>query len=69
METAKPKLIHKKSDIAQDAILSRESEEISDIYFFGHSLDITDKDILRRFIISKKTRFMFLQEKEVRKVN
>lgn len=52
METAKPELIHKKSDIAQDAILSGESEEISDVYFFGHALDITDKVILRRFIIS-----------------
>ena len=29
---------------------------ISDIYIFGHSLDITDKDILKGFFKSKATR-------------
>ena len=33
----------------------RVSGSISDIYICGHSLNVTDKDILRRFLISTKT--------------
>ena len=33
----------------------RVSGSISDIYICGHSLNVTDKDILRRFLISAKT--------------
>ena len=42
----------------EDAVLAGESsntENNTDIYIYGHSLDITDKDILQRFLISKYT--------------
>ena len=36
-------------------VISGVSKGISDIYICGHSLSVTDKDILRRFLISNKT--------------
>ena len=56
IEETKPRSLHEKTSVDQDAVLSGTFEDFSDIYFFGHSLDITDKDILRRFVISAKTR-------------
>ena len=56
IEEVKPRSLHEKTEVDQDTVLSGAIEDISDIYFFGHSLDITDKDILRRFVISDKTR-------------
>lgn len=56
IEETKPRSLHEKTSVDQDAVLSDTFEDFSDIYFFGHSLDITDKDILRRFVISAKTR-------------
>lgn len=64
IEEVKPKSLHEKTAVDQDAVLSSAVEDISDIYFFGHSLDITDKDILRRFVISDKTRiYIFARNK------
>lgn len=47
-----------------DLINSKVSRGLSDIYIFGHSLNVTDKDILRRFLISEKTRIhVFARDK------
>ena len=38
--------------------------DVSNIYIFGHSLDVTDKDILKRFLICNKTRIhIFARDK------
>ena len=39
----------------EDAILAGETDNNTDIYIYGHSLDVTDKDILQRFLISDFT--------------
>lgn len=39
-----------------DKQIYKVDDGISDIYVYGHSLDVTDKDILKRFLISNRTR-------------
>ena len=54
--------------VDEDTLLAGEStstENNTDIYIYGHSLDITDKDILQRFMISKYTNVhVFARNKE-----
>ena len=47
-----------------DKQIYKVDDGISEIYIYGHSLDVTDKDILRRFLISNRTRiFIYARDK------
>ena len=51
-------------DVVDGYIVSTVDEFYSDIYIFGHSLDITDKDILYRFLANDATRIhIFIRDK------
>lgn len=52
-------------DVEESMIISGIQKGYSDIYIFGHSLDVTDKDILERFLMNRATKIHIFARNKV----